>query len=212
MKSVLSILVIEDNEGDFVLIEDYLIEAFKTVQIKRFETFSDFSSFTKQQTEFSFNLLLLDLNLPDLSGIALIESVLSLKTKIPIIIMTGYADLSLAKESLKLGVDDFLIKDEVSPSTLHKNIEFAFSRRHFVKQIQLQNEKLKNIAWTQSHVVRAPLSRILGIINLIENQQDTLDDLMFWLDQLRVSCDEMDGIVRKITEEAQEIYLDKDHE
>lgn len=212
MKNKLSILVIEDNEGDFVLIEDYLIEAFKTVQIKRFETFSDFSGFTNQQTELGFNLLLLDLNLPDLSGIALIESVLSLNTQIPIIIMTGYADLSLAKKSLKLGVDDFLIKDEVTPSTLYKNIEFAFSRRQFVKQIQLQNEKLKNIAWTQSHVVRAPLSRILGIINLIENQQDNLEDLMFWLDQLRVSCDEMDGIVRKITEEAQEIYLDKDHE
>jgi hypothetical protein len=37
-----------------------------------------------------------------------------------------------------------------------------------INTIEVQNAKLKNIAWTQSHVVRAPLSRILGIIDLIE--------------------------------------------
>ncbi|MFX6036039.1 hypothetical protein ABTE74_21885, partial [Acinetobacter baumannii] len=80
---------------------------------------------------------------------------------VPIIVLTGYADLSLAKDSLKLGVDDFLIKDEVTPSILHKSIEFAFSRSQYVNYIEAQNEKLRNIAWTQSHIVRAPLARIL---------------------------------------------------
>ncbi|MFK5073451.1 hypothetical protein ACI4BE_28395, partial [Klebsiella pneumoniae] len=89
---------------------------------------------------------------------------------VPIIVLTGYADLSLAKDSLKLGVDDFLIKDEVTPSILHKSIEFAFSRSQYVNYIEAQNEKLRNIAWTQSHIVRAPLARILGIINFIETE------------------------------------------
>lgn len=205
----LSIAVIEDNDGDFVLIEDYLIESSKTFQIKRFLTFSEFIKFLEINTDFNYDLILLDLNLPDLSGISLIEKVLSLDILVPIIILTGYSDLSLAKESLKLGVDDFLIKDEVTPSILHKSIEFAFSRSQYVQQIEKQNEKLKNIAWTQSHLVRAPLSRILGIINLIESEKENLDDLMFWLNQLRVSSNEMDVIVRKITEEAQEIQLNE---
>ncbi|QZK91008.1 PAS domain S-box protein [Flavobacterium sp. CHNK8] len=90
--------------------------------------------------------------------------------------------------------------------------QFALSRSQYVMQMEAQNEKLRNIAWTQSHLVRAPLSRILGIINLIEMQRDNLDDLMFCLKQLRVSSDEMDAIIRKITEEAQEIQLNKINE
>jgi len=116
----------------------------------------------------------------------------------------------LAKESLKLGVEDYLIKDEISPAILLKSIEFALSRSFY---IQLQNEKLRNIAWTQSHVVRAPLARILGIINLIETEKENIEELIFWLKQLRVSSDEMDAIVKKITEEAQEIqFFNKNNE
>ncbi|MFZ8528451.1 response regulator, partial [Staphylococcus aureus] len=90
----------------------------------------------------NIDLILLDLHLPDLSGFALIQQILSENIHVPIIVLTGYADLSLAKDSLKLGVDDFLIKDEVTPSILHKSIEFAFSRSQYVNYIEAQNEKL----------------------------------------------------------------------
>lgn len=208
----LSVVVIEDNDGDFVLIEDYLIEIFKTVHINRCESFSDYEEFTHPESGITFDLILLDLHLPDLSGLELIEKILSKKTQVPVIILTGYADINVAKKSLKLGAEDFLIKDEVTPSILHKSIEFAFSRKQYAMHIEEQNKKLRNIAWTQSHVVRAPLARILGIINVIETEKENLDDLMFWLSQLRVSTNEMDDIVKKITEEAQEIQLDKGNE
>jgi PAS domain S-box-containing protein len=79
-------------------------------------------------------------------------------------------------------------------------------------QIKEAYEKLKNIAWTQSHIVRAPLARILGIVNLIETQKDSLDDLMYWLNQLKTSSEEMDEIVRKIIEDAQFIQHNKANE
>jgi DNA-binding response OmpR family regulator len=209
----LSLIVLEDNDGDFVLLEDYLIEAYKTVKISRCKTFDNFIQLKKTKPDFNFDLILLDLHLPDKSGIQLIEKVLSTKLLVPVIILTGYAELSLAKESLKLGVEDYLIKDEISPGILLKSIEFAISRSFHIQHIQLQNEKLRNIAWTQSHIVRAPLARILGIINLIETEKENIEDLMFWLKQLRVSSDEMDAIVKKITEEAQEIqFLNKKNE
>lgn len=211
-KRALSVLVLEDNDGDFVLIEDYLIESFNTVQIKRCESFSDFKKVTSIQAEINIDLILLDLHLLDESGLVLIQKMLSVNIQVPIIILTGFVDLSLAKDSLKLGIDDFLIKDEVTPGILHKSIEFAFSRSKYVRHIEAQNEKLRNIAWTQSHMVRAPLARILSIINLIETEKGDLDNLIFWLNQLRASSNEMDVIVRKITEEAQEILLNKNNE
>jgi FixJ family two-component response regulator len=209
-KKDLSVIVLEDNDGDFVLIEDYLIEVYKTVKIKRCENYSDFLQ--KKETIVDFDIILLDLHLPDLSGIDLVENILALNLHIPIIIFTGYTDLTLAKESLKLGIEDFLIKDEVSINILHKSIEYALSRNLYIKHIQAQNEKLRNIAWTQSHVVRTPLARMLGIIDVIETEKGDLEDLMFWLKQLKVSSQEMDVIVRQLTEEAQEIILKKNNE
>lgn len=208
----ISVIVLEDNDGDFVLIEDYLIEAYNTVKISRCETFGDFIELIETKPDLNFDLILLDLQLPDKSGIQLIENVISIKPLVPIIILTGYTELTLAKESLKLGVEDFLIKDEISPENLLKSIEYALSRSLYIKHIQAQNEKLRNIAWTQSHIVRAPLARILSIINLIETEKENIEDLMFWLKQLRVSSDEMDAIVKKITEEAQEIQLNKNND
>lgn len=48
---------------------------------------------------------------------------------------------------------------------------------------------------------------MLGIINLLESNKDELDDLQFWLNQLKISSNGMDSIVKKITEEAQQIVL-----
>jgi DNA-binding response OmpR family regulator len=208
-KKELSIVVLEDNDGDFVLIEDYLIEAFRTVQVKRFESFSDFKESINNHDGINIDLILLDLHLPDIFGLELIQKMLSEKIKAPIIILSGYTDLSLVKDSLNLGIDDFLIKDELTPGILLKSIEFALSRNQYVKHIETQNETLRKIAWTQSHVVRAPLARILGIIDLIETEKENQEDLMFWLKQLRVSSNEMDEIVKKIIVEAKEIQLKK---
>lgn len=331
---ILSVLIIEDNVGDFILVEDFLIEIYKEIHVKRSIDFKAAEACLKQKE--AYTVILLDLNLPDLSGIQLIDKITKLSNDTPVIVLTGYADVNMAKKSLELGISDFLIKDEINPSLLKKSIDFAHSRRNFISQIEferenyknlfnlspqpmwllhpenykildineaavenygysfdeftamsfsdlhpseekeslignlsensakvcstrfthlkkngehinvelsikqmqsnsgsegvivqstditaivnyiktieLQNEKLKNIAWTQSHVVRAPLSRILGIIDLIESQKDSLDDLMFWLEQLRISSNEMDDVVKKIVDEAQDIQQDKTNE
>lgn len=81
---------------------------------------------------------------------------------------------------------------------------FEISRNNYVRQIEIQNEKLKNIAWTQSHIVRAPLARMLGIMNVIEDN-NSLDDIFMWLKHLRDSADELDDIVKNMIDEAQHL-------
>lgn len=198
-----SIIVIEDNDGDFVLIEDYLIEAFLTVQIRRCYQLSDYVELLENTPDYKFDLVLLDLHLPDASGLDLVERILSLRKDIPVIILTGYTDSAVAKESLKLGIHDFLIKDEITPNVLHKSAEFAWSRNLYVRKIAQQHDKLSNIAWVQSHIVRAPLARLLGIINLIETKRQTPNELAFLLKQLRICADELDVTIRDISNEAQ---------
>lgn len=193
----LHVLIIEDNLGDFVLIEDFLYELFPKARIKHLTSFESFNQFIKTE-DIQIDVVLLDLNLPDIASIHLVQNVLTLSHQAPVIILTGYADIDLAKKSLELGVYDFLLKDEINPALLNKSIQFALSRSNYVRHIENQNEKLKQIAWTQSHVLRAPLSRMLGIINVIQDVQNQNLDLPFWIEQLRTSTLEMDEIVKRI--------------
>src|SRR5690606_22298742 len=74
---------------------------------------------------------------------------------------------------------------------------------NYINKIEAQNVKLKDIAWTQFHVVRAPLSRILGIINLMEVESFASEDLPFLMHQLKSSANEMDLIIRNIVDQSQ---------
>jgi len=74
--------------------------------------------------------------------------------------------------------------------------------KQYMHDLERSNDALRKIAWTQSHVVRAPIARILGIINLIELQNGKMTDLLTWLEQLKISTLEMDAIVKKIVDEA----------
>ena len=82
---------------------------------------------------------------------------------------------------------------------------FEISRSRYVSQIEIQNEKLKNIAWTQSHIVRAPLARMLGIMNVIEGNNKDLDDTLIWLKHLRDSANELDEIIKDMVDKAQHL-------
>ncbi len=90
-------------------------------------------------------------------------------------------------------------------SDITKEVESKELLKQHTENLERYNEKLKEIAWTQSHVVRAPLARILGIINLIEIHKGDIEELLSLLDHLKKSSQEMDEIVSKIVKEANEI-------
>jgi PAS domain S-box-containing protein len=93
-------------------------------------------------------------------------------------------------------------------SDITQEVESKELLKQYTADLERYNEKLRKIAWTQSHVVRAPLARILGIINLIELQEGKLDDLLTWIEQLKISSMEMDEIVKKIVEEANQLNIE----
>jgi PAS domain S-box-containing protein len=69
-----------------------------------------------------------------------------------------------------------------------------------VNAIEEQNKKLREIAWIQSHVVRAPLSRIMGLIDLFTNHETDDMDKNTILDYILISAKELDEIVKSISD------------
>lgn len=80
-------------------------------------------------------------------------------------------------------------------------------RKSYLRYIEDQNQRLREIAWTQSHIVRAPLARILGLADLIKNNNDHIDrsELMDYLYQ---SALDLDAIIKEIVDKTQKINLE----
>lgn len=71
--------------------------------------------------------------------------------------------------------------------------------------IEKQNEKLREIAWLQSHIVRAPLSRIMGLVDLIQNYPGNEAVLPELLGHIVTSTHELDEVIRTIVEKTEQV-------
>ncbi|GEM_PF-6641165 len=81
----------------------------------------------------------------------------------------------------------------------------ATERLTYLRTVEKQNQRLQEIAWLQSHVLRAPLARIMGLVDLIDMEQATLkDDTSLYLKHIMDSAQEMDKVVRDITDKTKE--------
>ena len=76
-------------------------------------------------------------------------------------------------------------------------------------KVTVQNEKLKEIAWAQSHMVRAPLSRMMGIVDLIKNYENSEAESKTLLEHLLCSAQEFDVIIREISNKTNQVDLYK---
>jgi response regulator of citrate/malate metabolism len=118
-------MYLEDNLGDFFLIEEYLYEKFEKFTISHCYNYSQAQD--KLTTNNLFPLILLDIHLSDSAGIDLITAVLEKAKGIPVIILTGFIDDALSKQSFTLGVSDFLMKDDLTAEILHKSVMSAIA-------------------------------------------------------------------------------------
>ena len=133
----LKLLLVEDNIGDFILVSEYLKMVLPDSKMVHAKTLM---AALIAMGKNSFDIILLDLTLPDSNGVDSIIEIISLAQGRPVIVLTGFSDKQFGVDSLKLGVQDYLIKDEVTPAILLKSISYSIERKKNLKQLE-QNEK-----------------------------------------------------------------------
>jgi len=79
--------------------------------------------------------------------------------------------------------------------------------RAYYETIEMQNRTLREIAWRQSHELRAPLVKIMGLLNVLTEKDFTLLSRDQIMEALYSSSEEIDSIIRLIAERAQEVSL-----
>jgi PAS domain S-box-containing protein len=141
IKEVIKILLVEDNPGDVVIIREML----KETQNNDFEvTVADnLEGGIKYLMNEDFDILLLDLNLPDSEGIETFDSINQIAQNLPIIILTGLADEEIAISVVGKGAQDYLIKGQTDGQLLTKSIKYSIERKGIEKKLRDSEEKYR---------------------------------------------------------------------
>ncbi|MBC7423648.1 MAG: PAS domain S-box protein [Ferruginibacter sp.] len=138
-----NILIVEDNPGDFVLINEYLNEEFYQPRVEHAKTFIAAKGLLKSGN--TFDIILLDLSLPDGSGEFLVSQMAILAGLIPVIVLTGYSDKAFGIKTLSMGMADYLLKDDLSAAQLYKSICYSIERRRITMDLKESEENYRNL-------------------------------------------------------------------
>ena len=133
------ILLIEDNEATrFGFVRYFSKEGYAVAEA------SDLAKARELLDGENFDAIILDINLPDGSGIDFIEAVRTADKNIPIIVITGSGNIQIAVEAMQSGADNFLTKpiDNTALSVfLRKNLEIGAMKRHISAQKRLKTSE-----------------------------------------------------------------------
>jgi len=134
--SPIRVLLIEDDFGDADLITEFLELVKSTLfQITHHRCLQEV---LQPMAQDDFDIILLDLSLPDSFGLDTVEQVYNKFATIPIVILSGLEDESLATIAVQKGAQDYLVKGDFDSDLLVRSIRYAIER---AKTIQLLNQK-----------------------------------------------------------------------
>ncbi len=133
-QDIINVLLVDDDEGDRRLVQQILV---KTSQQIKFtvESVDRLSTAIEYLSNDKYDVVLLDLGLPDSEGL---ETFAALHTKIPqvpIIVLSGTTDETLAIKAVQKGAQDYLIKGQLDGNTLARAICYAIERKKLGERI-----------------------------------------------------------------------------
>lgn len=162
------VLLIEDNPGDADLVRLRLVEGMSPVDVNCVDRLSaGLASLTEKQP----SVVLLDLNLPDSHGAETFRKVLETAPGVPIVILSGQDDESLAVKALHQGVQDYLVKGSITSAGLDRAMRYAVERQALLRslemsrkqQLEFKNQFLSHV----SHELRTPLTCIHQFVTIL---------------------------------------------
>ena len=126
-KLIKTLLLVEDNPGDARLIREMLNEEGSlNTQMTHVECMSDAETHLAKH---AVDIILFDLGLPDVQGLEAIRRAHAAAPGVPLVVLTGLDDESMAVQALQLGAQDYLIKGQIEPRGLLRALRYAIERK-----------------------------------------------------------------------------------
>jgi PAS domain S-box-containing protein len=139
----MKILLIEDNPGDVRLIEEMLSEV--PDQQNQLEAAHCLQAGLGRLAEDSFDVVLLDLSLPDSLGFGTFEQVHYRVPHLPIVVLTGIDDEALAMRAAQVGAQDYLVKGQIDGNLLARAIRYAVERKRAEHSLRANEARFRSL-------------------------------------------------------------------
>lgn len=137
----LKLLLIEDSVVSTQMVKDALMEQkAQKFAIETTESLYDGIDLLKRNR---FDLILLDLNLPDSFGINTLITLLSNEKDTPIVIVSAIEDEAIAIQSLTMGAQDYLLKGDIDGNILIRSIQYSIKRKQIEEELRKSYEHLE---------------------------------------------------------------------
>ncbi len=221
----LRVLLIEDDEDDYVFIRDSLTD----ISRKRYALTwkSTFEDAMHEIDRHDYDACLLDYRLGIHDGLEVLREAGRKGWPVPIIVLTGRGDYDVDVQAMKSGASDYLVKEEINPDLLERSIRYAVEKARawnalersyeemerrvekrtaelveLNKALSFSSEQLKMFAYTVSHDLKSPVVAIHGLVRrLIERNARQLDE------KGKLYCSHIMTAAEQITELADSINL-----
>jgi len=215
-----SVLLIEDDPGDARLVAEVLKQAGN--MHFALENVNNLADGLAKLSVRQFDVVLLDLSLPDSFGVSTMDQVLDQAPDQPIIVLTGAKDEQLAMELSKKGAQDYLVKSEMPGGVLARSIAYAVERKaaelelnqtvaalqkanHKILEQQksvIEEERLKvllQMAGATSHELNQPLMALLGSIEIMRLKEKIPEEFSRHINRIETSGRRIAEIVQKMS-------------
>ncbi|NDJ24492.1 response regulator [Nostoc sp. B(2019)] len=138
---IIKVLLVEDNPGDVLLLQEFLKEVTTTrVELIPVESLSQALNYLAKE---SFDVILLDLSLPDSQGLETFLTTHHQAKATPIIVLTGIDDETLAIRAMQEGAQDYLVKGQVTGDLLVRSMRYAIERQRADNALRHSEERFR---------------------------------------------------------------------
>ena len=144
MTDPLRVLLVEDNPGD----ADLFLEMMGEGSICAVECVARLSEALECSGTNRFDVILLDLCLPDSDGLETLRVMRSHFSHLPIIILTGISNEQVALAAIQVGAEDYLIKGQIDEDLLRRSLKYAVERKRTKEVLQKSEGHLRTLVQT----------------------------------------------------------------
>ncbi|MEL4894986.1 hybrid sensor histidine kinase/response regulator [Crocosphaera sp. Alani8] len=219
LTNVIKVLLIEDNMAEARLLQEVLKGATK----QEFGLFHEKRLKNALNTLESqrFDVVLLDLTLPDSQGLNSLLPIISKNSHIPIVVLTNMNDEDLALEAVRKGAQDYLVKRHITLDILVRSICYAIERKQMEEKLREANQTLERRVEERtiqllkaqelnqlksefvsmlSHDFRNPLNTILLSTGLLEDNYDQLtrEQQLSYFQMIRNAVHDMNQLLSEV--------------
>lgn len=137
----LSVLLVEDDRGDAILVEELIADTAADITCAWSQTCAEAE---RELAVARPDCVLLDLNLPDATGMSALERIRNADPNIPIVVLTGLSDEHFGMSAVASGAQDYLVKGRVEPEMLRRAVLYAIERKRAeITAVELQASRLR---------------------------------------------------------------------